>query len=262
MDEHRSVHWFPDDDDFDFEWDPITWRRRVRKQKRKRDQDQQQENSEQGDSGMSSQEIQQLMMAVKALMKAVERSLATESYDGIADTMVDNYRALHTKIVEHYPDDYYVTEVLTVKIPDGATDRQKVSLVQLAASQMQSYLRSLHDDGGFRYSFSTTGPRRGRRRGPRGPMHGHDHGPGMHGGPGGDFGREISEEIMNFTKETLRRALSKMDEAMDFDEEHVPPRPPTPPAPPQPPKSPKQKRRIQIDLGELEDEDEDDTDFV
>lgn len=171
---------------------------------------------------MSEQEINRLMMAVKSLMKAVERSIASETYEGIADTMAANYRALHTKIAELHPDDYYVTTVLTLNIPESADDRQKVSLVQLAASQMYHYLASLRAESGFR-------PGRGFRG---------------HGGPWEndwsrhhDLGREISEEVMAFTKETMRRAFDAFDFDIDIDDEKRKTTPPPPP-PHKPPVDP------------------------
>lgn len=171
---------------------------------------------------MSQDESTRLMLAVKSLLRAVERSIATESYDGVAASMATNYQNLHAKIAELYPDDYYVTDVLALNLPDEANDRQIANLVQLAASQMVTYLASIDDDAPPPY-----GPPRHRRRHPR-----NDYAEGR------DFGRELSDEIMNFTRETLRRALSGIDVALDLDvdEPPAPPKPPTPPEPPTPPK--------------------------
>lgn len=180
-----------------------------------------------------------LTRAVGALGKAAQNALMTESYDGASDALAGNYRALQAKIAETLPDDYYAGTVLQLTLPDGADDRQIVSLVQLAASQMHTYLRTLLDDmedgpgsppwGGPPGTPPWAGRRGRRRQHPR------------------DFGRELSEEILDFTKETLRRALSQVDIDIDV------PEPPQPPPPPEPPQPPQKKKRVQIDIDDDKD---------
>ncbi|MEL7235152.1 MAG: hypothetical protein AAFV33_08860 [Chloroflexota bacterium] len=183
-----------------------------------------------------------LTRAVGAVSKAAQRALTTETYDGAGEALVGNYHALQQKIAETLPDDYYAGTVLQLTVPEDADDRQVVSLVQLAASQMHTYLRSLLEDmedgpgsppwGGPPGTPPWGGRRRRNRQHPR------------------DFGRELSEEILDFTKETLRRALSQVD--IDVPE---PPQPPTPPEPPQPPQK---KKRVEVD----DDPDEDDDRYI
>lgn len=168
---------------------------------------------------MTEQERKRLLLAVQALVKTVERSLLTDTYEGIAEAVAQNYRDLHAKIAEQLPDDYYVTDVLRLNIPDGADERQQVVLVQLAASQLATYLKNLE---------SLENPQASTRN-------------------RSDIGRDLGDEIARFTKETLRRALSNID--IDIE-------PPSPPDPPPPPKSKPGEGKVKIDL---EWDDEDDT---
>lgn len=181
---------------------------------------------------MTDSEIQRLLHAIHALMRAVERALMTDTTEGVGDAMVTNYTKLHAKIAESYTDDYYVTDVLALEVPKNATDEQKVALVRLAATQLESYLQSLLEDQEADDFWGGNPPpgftRRHRRRRSRSR------------GPERDFGAEISDEILNFTKETLRRALSGLDIDLDDDA-------PEPPEPPRPPKPPKRKPPVEPD---------------
>jgi hypothetical protein len=165
-----------------------------------------------------------LMKAMFSLHKSIEHQLMlNDNFEGVADAMVNNYRTLHSKIAELYEDDYYITDVLKLDVPEDATDKQKVLLVQLAASQMATYMKSMARE-----------ERRERFRGPGGPP------PHWKRDEERDFGRELSDEIMNFTKETLRRALDSLDIMVEGE----------PPEPPPPPEPPKRKRKPDIDIDE------------
>ena len=175
-----------------------------------------------------------LATAVKALQKSVERSLMTDTYVGTAAMMAKQYRKLHSKIAEHYPDDYYITDVLLLEVPEDADERQVVSLVQISASQLHEYLKAM----GSSSATSETGRESDERRTVR------------------DLGEEFSQEIMRFTSDTLRRALSNIEFDM--------PEPPEPPVPPEPPKrkqkgkpavQPDDDPKVSIDI-EFEDEDD------
>jgi len=143
-----------------------------------------------------------LTRAVGALGKAAERALVADAYDGAGDALVNNYRSLQAKLAETLPDDFYVASVLKLDVPAEADDRQKVSLVQVSAGQMHTYLQGmLHDHDDFPPGVPPWVKRRRR--------HGHPR----------DFGRELSEDILEFTKETIRRALSSVDFDIEFEEE-------------------------------------------
>ncbi len=180
---------------------------------------------------MTENEIQRLLHAIRALMGAVERALMTDTTDGVGDAMVTNYTKLHTKIAESYPEDYYLTDVLALDVPEDTDNAQKIALVRLAATQLESYLQSLLEDQESEEFWGGSPPPGFKRRGRRGSSHWR-----KHRSQERDFGAELSDEILNFTKETLRRALSSIDIVIDDDV----------PEPPEPPK-PKRKPPVEPD---------------
>ena len=147
---------------------------------------------------MTQNDLDRLTSAVKALLKALQRSQMTETYAGTGNAVARQYRQLHGKIAEHLSDDYYVTDVLQLDIPNDADDKQTVSLVQSSASQLYEYLKTLRVD-----DERPPNPSPGRE--------GHR-----------SFGEELSDEIMRFTSNTIKRALSGIELDIDIDE------PPTP----------------------------------
>lgn len=173
----------------------------------------------------TSKELARLQMAFKSLSRSVEKGLLTDMYAGAGDVVVHSYRALHARAVELLPEDYYVAHVLDLELPEDAADRQKLAAVSLQTSQMVDYLGSLqHVDA--RPLF--TGPEIDELR---------------------TMGRDIQEQVLTVTRNTLRRAMANIDVTI---QRAAPSEPPEAPQPPEPPEAPKTKHKIEI----ADDEDE------
>lgn len=177
----------------------------------------------------TNKDLAQLQMAFKSLSRSVEKGLLTDMYAGAGDVVVRSYRALYARAVELLPDDYYVAHVLNLDLAGDAADRQKLAAVSLQTSQMVDYLDSLqHVDA--RPLF--TGPDMDELR---------------------TMGRDIQEQVLSVTRNTLRRAMANIDVTI---QRQSPPEPPEAPQPPEPPQPPSAKRKIEI----ADDDDEDEID--
>src|SRR5690606_10619381 len=87
-------------------------------------------------------QIRQLLPALQALEKSVKGSLLDGTFTGTGDMAVRSYNNLHSRIAQVLPDDFYITEGLSLEIGENADERQKVAQVHLAASQLVGYLES------------------------------------------------------------------------------------------------------------------------
>jgi hypothetical protein len=160
-------------------------------------------------------QLTQLLRAVQSLGKAVEKSIAMGSTDGIGDMTLKSYRNLHERIAALLPDDYYVTEVLKLDVAADAEDAQKVAQVHLAIDQLVSYLENMLRGE----SVAFTGDLQDLK----------------------DMGRELQASIITITRKALKRALANIDIDVDIDlkdrDVPEPPEPPKPSTPPTPPAS-------------------------
>lgn len=142
------------------------------------------------------QKLHQYLMATRALHRSVEKALSEGMYAGIGRMAVKQYNGIQRQVAEMFPEDFYLTETLTLEIESNMPEDHMVGQVQLATSQLLPYLEGLIRD---RRSEFVGGP---------GPQ---------------DFdnlrnmGRDISDQIINMTKTTLRRALSNVDVDIDLE---------------------------------------------
>ena len=161
----------------------------------------------------TSKSLNQLLLALKSLAKAVEKTYFQEmgpgSFQGVGDTVAKNYRSLHARTVELLPDDFYVRDVLALDVASDATDQQKLGQVNLLVSQLTDYLENLVRT---EYRININAEMDDLK----------------------NLGRDISEQILSLTRNTIRRAISNIDVGAN-----QPPPPPTPPpAGPPPPGAP------------------------
>ncbi|NWF69736.1 MAG: hypothetical protein HXY40_11690 [Chloroflexi bacterium] len=150
-----------------------------------------------------------LLMALKSLGKAVEKSVLTGTYEGTGDMIARQYHNLHTKIAQLLPDDYYVAEVLKLDQPAGGHESQKIAQVNLAVGQLVGYLENLLKGGGGAVISDVEDIK--------------------------EMGRELQQQILSVTRKALKRALANID--IDVDVKNTPDAP-TPPDAPDAPKPP------------------------
>lgn len=138
------------------------------------------------------QKIQQYQQALKALQRSVEHSMQNDTYEGTGRMAVKSYQGIQRKVAELLPEDFYVTDTLSLEVNSDVKERHMLSQVQLAASQMMIYLEGQLRD--FRASSGVA------------PA---DFGELKHWGR--SFGRDLQEQIINMTKATIERAVRNVD---------------------------------------------------
>jgi hypothetical protein len=136
------------------------------------------------------QALRQLLPALQALAKSVERALLTETYRGTSGMAVKSYRSLQGKVAELLPNDHYVTDALTLEVTADASEREKVAQVQLAVSQLVNYLEGLVRRSGKSGEFEDLS----------------------------DLGRELRERILATTRDAVKRAMANVDIDMEIDD--------------------------------------------
>jgi len=70
------------------------------------------------------------------LREDLERAIALEIQSSLGNTAVRTYNGLHASIVRVLDDPYL--ESLTMEVPEGASDKEKISLVFMAVGQLLS----------------------------------------------------------------------------------------------------------------------------
>ena len=153
--------------------------------------------------------LYQLVLALKAFTRSVEKSYHHGMYEGTTDVMIKQYRTLHSKAAQILPDDFYVNESLVLDVIHETPDDQQVGRVMLLSDQLSEYLQSLLK--AEQQSRSSTSAEE------------------IH-----DLGREFQDHVLNLTKHTLKRALSHIDVEVNISDEPEVPEPPEPPMPPRP----------------------------
>ncbi|MBI1930446.1 hypothetical protein HYR99_40135 [Candidatus Poribacteria bacterium] len=79
-----------------------------------------------------------LIPPARALKEDLERSLHLEIYAGTGNMAVKSYQGIQASVARITDDPYVAT--LSLDVPENATDKEKVSLVRLAAGQLVAYL--------------------------------------------------------------------------------------------------------------------------
>lgn len=165
------------------------------------------------------QALQALLPAIKSLYASLERAQMTGTpAPGAGKMAARTYTVLHSKVAALLPDDIYITEALKLDTTDEDSDEALFAQVNLAASQLQHYLKSqvVEDEPWMRPDDLRELK---------------------------NLGRDLQDQILNQTRNALRRAMSGL-------EDHIPP-PPTPPAHPEPPVK---RGSIPIDITDDEDD--------
>lgn len=131
--------------------------------------------------------LSQIVLALKAFAKSVEKSFHMGMYDGTGEMIVRQYTSLHGKVRQLLPDDFYINEILVVDaVKESAEDEKIVSQIMLVSEQLLDYLQNLLKAEQQPNSAKATGDLQ-------------------------DISRQFTEHMMNLTRTTLRRALSNFD---------------------------------------------------
>lgn len=156
--------------------------------------------------------IRQTLPALKALEKSISQT-GEDVQAAAASIAVKTYKALHQRLAEALPDDVYVTEALQLDLEQAHDERGQLAQVQIAVAQLIPYLKGL----------LTSAPQ-------------HDYGHDSFSGQWWtddleelkDLSRSLRDNILEQTRNTLRRAFADIEINIDSD------------------LSPKQKRRVHI----------------
>lgn len=135
-------------------------------------------------------QLRQYVTALRALQQSVERTLQQGVYEGAGAMAVKSYEGLHGRIAELMQDDFYVANVLALDTSSTSDERSALSRVDFATTQLLLYL-----EGRLREAIPVP---------PRPP----------HPPEPADFrtlGRDISDQILNLTRTTLKRAISGVE---------------------------------------------------
>jgi hypothetical protein len=79
-----------------------------------------------------------LLPPARALKEELEKSLTMETFMGTGDMAVRSFQGLQASVAS-FTNDPYVSS-LSIVVPEGANDMEKVSQVNLAAGQLLAYL--------------------------------------------------------------------------------------------------------------------------
>jgi hypothetical protein len=169
--------------------------------------------------------VSQLLLAFQSLSKSIEKAQLGGWAQGTADQAIRNYTTLHNRTAQTLPDDFFISDVLGLDIAPNTSDKTKLGIVAMQTSQMVDYLKGLMRSEA-RTSGTTTVIDSDELR---------------------TMGRDLQDQIMNLTRNTLKRALNNIDVQV----QRMPPEPPQPPdfpgAPDAPP--PPRRGRIEINFG-------------
>jgi hypothetical protein len=103
--------------------------------------------AEMGDDKL--RELIRLIPPARALKDDVEESVHLELYAGTGDSALQLFRGLQASVAAITGDSY--VKALNLDVPAGASDKEKISLVRLAAGQLIAFLEGqtgLVDVGG------------------------------------------------------------------------------------------------------------------
>jgi len=96
------------------------------------------------ESKMSEEDLRTLiryLAPLATLRQDLERAMSLEFQSALGDTAVRTYNGLHASILRVLDDPYL--EALALQVPEGANDKEKISLVFLAVGQLSSVVHGV-----------------------------------------------------------------------------------------------------------------------
>jgi len=91
-------------------------------------------------SGENLRALIRLIPPARALSKELDKMMQMELADGVGDMVLKNFKGLLDTITRLVDEPYPAT--LAVELHEGATDKQKITAVMLANSQLIAYLEA------------------------------------------------------------------------------------------------------------------------
>ncbi|MEM9950605.1 MAG: hypothetical protein AAF846_03310 [Chloroflexota bacterium] len=92
---------------------------------------------------MDMRNLKRTLNALTRLRKDMRGMIPMEVYKGMGNVVVRTYTALHTSVKQELDDPFI--NALVIDLPDDATDRQKVTQVNLLAGQLLSYVEDIYE---------------------------------------------------------------------------------------------------------------------
>ena len=141
-----------------------------------------------GINEMDEQNLNQVLSALKALKQAAEEAVAKGQTAGTGTLTVRGYQRIYDQVRAAYPDDLFI-ETLALEIEDGMTEDAVLNQTLYAATQLDRYLREQNrvSSGGGEFAFSELK----------------------------NLGRQIQEQVIGISRNTLKRAFANID--VDFE---------------------------------------------
>lgn len=140
--------------------------------------------------------LSQVVLALKAFARSVEKSFHMGMYDGTRDMIIKQYRSLHSKARQLLPDDFYINEILVLEATQENEDEKVVSQVMLVSEQLLDYLQNLLKAEQPNITKSAEDLQ--------------------------DLSHQFTEHMMNLTRKTLKRALANFDVEINISDDPEP----------------------------------------
>jgi hypothetical protein len=136
--------------------------------------------------------LNQIVLALKAFAKSVEKSFHMGMYDGTGDMLVKQYRSLHGKVRQLLPEDFYINEILVLDaVQENTEDEKIVSQIMLVSEQLLDYIQNLLKAEQQANTTKNEDDLQG-------------------------LSQQFTEHMMNLTRRTLKRALANFDVEVDI----------------------------------------------
>lgn len=138
--------------------------------------------------------LQNVIQGLNALTEVIERSINFGLTEGTGDLMIKQYRGLYFRASQLLPGDTYLQEYLSLDPLPKANDDQKIVQANLLSGQLLLYLRGIVKSNKAR------------------------------GASGEDvkvkeMGRELRDQIVDATRDAVKRVLSQSEIEADSGEE-------------------------------------------
>jgi hypothetical protein len=123
--------------------------------------------------------LRNIIQALQALTRAIDKSIDFGMYEGAEDTIVKQYRGLYHRVTQLLPEDTYLTEFLGLNAANGTDKQHNIMQVKILSEQLLLYVQGLVRVQNRQADEQTSG-----------------------------IELELQKEILRNTRQTIRRAIS------------------------------------------------------